>query len=294
MIELYPSTTVRQDVEAPQEDAHSEFFRQVDLVRKVTRILMENTGELDKLHRQFLSTLYHDEQKRLQSKIDKLSGQTMKSADKIRKLLKMMASENQVMADNNHRDARMRINQTSQLSKKFMETMGVYQESQIKYQKKYSDQLRRQYRAAVPDATDEEIEEVVGKHGNLLLSEELFGAANAMEARKAVDEMQSRHNELMDLEKNIVLLHQLFMDMSMLIDQQSDMVNHIEVQMEESAVKVEHGVGELKQAVEHQKSARKRKWCLIICILILLCVLGTVVYLLFFKDKNPFGPSTQN
>jgi syntaxin 1B/2/3 len=114
-----------------------------------------------------------------------------------------------------------------------------------------------------------------------MISEEVFTATSPEEARKLVDEMHDRHTDLMEIEKNIVELHQLFMDMSLLVDQQGEKVNNIEQNVQSSANNTEKAVTELKASVELQKSARKKKWCMVIfcLVLIIILVIVGVVYL---------------
>ena len=52
-----------------------------------------------------------------------------------------------------------------------------------------------------------------------------------MQALDAMAEIQERHEAVKDLEKSLVDLHQIFLDMSVLVDAQGEMLDNIEQQV---------------------------------------------------------------
>jgi hypothetical protein len=61
----------------------------------------------------------------------------------------------------------------------------------------------------------------------------------------------------MKLEASLKELHQLFLDMSLLVEAQGELLNQIEFSVESAVAYTEKGVQELEKAKEYQKSARK-------------------------------------
>ncbi|KAL3143905.1 hypothetical protein ABBQ32_003720 [Trebouxia sp. C0010 RCD-2024] len=76
-------------------------------------------------------------------------------------------------------------------------------------------------------------------------------------ALETMAEIQERHEAIKDLERSLVDLHQVFLDMSVLVDAQGDMLGNIEQQVGESKLSVETGVNELVQAKIIQKKSRR-------------------------------------
>lgn len=59
------------------------------------------------------------------------------------------------------------------------------------------------------------------------------------------------------IEKSILELNQLFVEMATLVEQQGDLVNQIESHVDKAAQYTEQAAGEMKVALQHQKSRLK-------------------------------------
>jgi t-SNARE complex subunit (syntaxin) len=90
-----------------------------------------------------------------------------------------------------------------------------------------------------------------------------------MEAKKALDDIQNKHMEVMKIEKSILELQQLFMDMAVLVAAQGEVIDQIAVHVESAVNDTDAGATELKKAVEIQKKTRK-KMCIIVTSLFLI------------------------
>ncbi|KAL3614594.1 hypothetical protein CASFOL_041680 [Castilleja foliolosa] len=67
-------------------------------------------------------------------------------------------------------------------------------------------------------------------------------------------ETQERHDAVRDLEKKLLELHQIFMDISVLVDYQGDMLNNIESQVTSAVDHVDRGTKALKRAKSSQNT----------------------------------------
>ena len=73
----------------------------------------------------------------------------------------------------------------------------------------------------------------------------------------------------MKLERSITELHQLFVDMAVLVESQGELLNQIEHNVEQAVGFVASGVDELNTASEYQKASRK-KMMIICCIIVVI------------------------
>lgn len=78
-----------------------------------------------------------------------------------------------------------------------------------------------------------------------------------MEAKKALEDIQTKHIEVMKIEKSILELQQLFIDMAVLVAAQGEVIDQIAVHVEGAVNDTEAGANALKKAVEIQKKTRK-------------------------------------
>jgi len=89
--------------------------------------------------------------------------------------------------------------------------------------------------------------------------------------------VQSKHEELIKLESSIREVHQLFMDMAILVEQQGELLDNIEDIVSHAATYTEQGVTQLVKAKDLQKKMRKKMCCLTVCFAFGLLLLVTWV-----------------
>lgn len=93
-----------------------------------------------------------------------------------------------------------------------------------------------------------------------------------------INEIQERHDAVKELENNLKELHQVFLDMAVLVEHQGEQLDDIESNMQRANSYVRGGTQQLHTARVYQKNTRKWTCYLIILLLviILIVVLATV------------------
>lgn len=93
-----------------------------------------------------------------------------------------------------------------------------------------------------------------------------------------IQEIQERHDAVKDIQKNLMELHQVFLDMAVLVESQGEQLNDIEGNVKRAHSIVKRGTETLQEARVYQKSSRK--WTcyaiIILTIIVILIVLLTV------------------
>merc|ERR1712048_935173 len=154
------------------------------------------------------------------------------------------------------------------LTRKFVDLMAEYQEIQTKYKNKYRDRVERQYRIVKPDVTREEIEAAFDPDSNPqpeIFTQQILQGPGLAPARNALADIQERHKDIMKLEASIQELHQLFLDMAVLVESQGELLDQIEYTVSQSVtytgkVRRWQAVDDLRTANKYQKKLR-RKMC---------------------------------
>ncbi len=77
------------------------------------------------------------------------------------------------------------------------------------------------------------------------------------QAKDALQYIELRHRDVLRLEQSIIELHQLFLDVAMMIENQGEMVDQIEYNVGQSVAYTKEAVSELKKAETHAKKSRK-------------------------------------
>lgn len=76
------------------------------------------------------------------------------------------------------------------------------------------------------------------------------------QSKAVLSEVQSRHIDIKHIEKTIIELHQLFMDMQMMVEQQGETLNQVEQHAETTQAEIKQGNTYLTKAIATAKSTR--------------------------------------
>ncbi|KAK4432650.1 syntaxin [Sesamum alatum] len=181
---------------------------------------------------------------------------------------------------------RSRTATTVALKKKFKDRMSEFQTLRENIHQEYREVVERRVFTVTGNRADEETIDNLIETGD---SEQIFQKAIREQGRGQVmdtlAEIQERHDAVRDLEKKLLELQQIFMDMAVLVEAQGDMLDNIESQVSSAVDHVQSGNTALQRAKSLQKSSRK--WmCIAILILLILVVIIVVGVLKPWQSKN--------
>jgi len=263
-------TDFEKDLEKNIEEDSSnafmaKFFEDVNSIKQGMNLIKKNIETIDEAAGQALVSINND-QNSSNDELADLVEQTNKEANKIRAKLKDMAKENQTSNKGTSAEQRIRTNMHGTLTRKFLDLMAEYQEVQNQYKNKYKEKITRQFKIANPDATPEEIDEALESGNTQVFANQILDKRHT-QAKNALAYVENRHREILKLEESIKELHQLFVDMAILVEQQSEMLDQIEYNVNTSVAHTGKAVKELQLANQYQKKSRK-SMCILICILV--------------------------
>ena len=132
---------------------------------------------------------------------------------------------------------------------------------------------RRVFTVTGERPTEEQVETMI-ESGE---SEAIFQKAILEQGRgqvlDTVAEIQERHEAVREMEKGLLELHSVFMDMAVLVEAQGEMLDNIETQVSKSVDYVQRGNVALVAARRYQRSSRKWMCCSIITVLLIACAI---------------------
>ena len=97
---------------------------------------------------------------------------------------------------------------------------------------------------------------------------------DADQLRETLNDLENRHEMFQNLEKSIVELHDMFIDIATLVEAQGEMVNRIDVHVTNATDYTDRAMNDTKKALEYAYAARRKKIMMLLCVLIggpLLC-----------------------
>ncbi|XP_077468304.1 syntaxin-1A isoform X2 [Stigmatopora argus] len=231
-----------------------EFFEQVEEIRGFIESLADKVEEVKRKHSAILASPNPDEKTKVE--LEDLMADIKKLANKVRSKLKSIQHiiEQEESQNRSSADLRIRKTQHSTLSRKFVEVMSEYNTTQSDYRERCKGRIQRQLEITGRNTTNEELESMLESDNPAIFTSGII-MDNITE--QAMNEIETRHNEIIKLENSIRELHDMFMDMAMLVESQGEMIDRIEYNVEHSVDYVERAVSDTKKAVKYQSKARR-------------------------------------
>uniref|UniRef100_A0A8C9Q5D2 Syntaxin-1A n=1 Tax=Spermophilus dauricus TaxID=99837 RepID=A0A8C9Q5D2_SPEDA len=186
-----------------------EFFEQVEEIRGFIDKIAENVEEVKRKHSAILASPNPDE--KTKEELEELMSDIKKTANKVRSKLKSESTDHPPPGGGHwvlH----------STLSRKFVEVMSEYNATQSDYRERCKGRIQRQLEITGRTTTSEELEDML-ESGNPAI----FASGIIMDSsisKQALSEIETRHSEIIKLENSIRELHDMFMDMAMLVESQ--------------------------------------------------------------------------
>ena len=254
-----------------------EFFTEAREIKSLMDAMRASMREIENSHDENLKTISTEKGREWSDQLEHLMQAANGLAAQIRTRLKEMADDNTEHAQRGVAEtvaeSRIRTNTYNSLTHKFVDLMSQYQDLQTKYKNKYRARVERQYRIVKPDATPDEISRSVEDPKSDIFTEQILAGAGHAAARNALADIQERHRDILRLESSINEMHQLFLEMSLLVEAQGELIDQIEHQIGQGVTFTGRAVEELRYTSEMKKKRNERVcWAVVVLIIIILIV----------------------
>eukprot|EP00053_Salpingoeca_punica_P016710 m.158779 g.158779 ORF g.158779 m.158779 type:complete len:310 (+) comp17028_c4_seq2:910-1839(+) len=253
----------------------AEFFAEVQEISDALGKIESLVDTVREKHNVYITAVEGEKAKTILASIQDLMSEITAHVTRTRKAIKTMDEKNKKMEKDKMTsgglDAEMRIrkSQHTMLARKFMQVMTKYNDVQQANSKQYRELVHREMKIVDPSVQEDKINEVI-EHGVQGIFQ---GKREFAEAYDALEKIQNRHQGILALEKSLLELHEMFLDLAILVESQGEMIDRIEFSVDNAATYTHHAVTELKGAQKNQKKARKKKYMIACCCVIMLAVL---------------------
>jgi len=272
---------------SPDDDSSDsvlpEFFEEVGQIKTLMSLIRRNIKSIQDIYqKQSISA----DSRLMTSELETLLDSTNASSNQIRSKLKIMKVEIDKSDDSNKR---IKTNMHSTLTKKFLELLSEYQTLQTQYKEKFQERVKRQAEIVNPNISEEEINKIITTgSSDALFSDQVVDRHS--NAKNALMYIQEEHRGLKQLEKSLLELQQLFIDLSAAVESHSTNIEQLEKDTAETTIVVQQGVTQLAIANEYAAARRRRMAALITTVtFILLTIVGIVVAQILFGFMGGTG-----
>ncbi|KAM7132040.1 syntaxin-19 isoform 2-T3 [Molossus nigricans] len=141
----------------------------------------------------------------------------------------------------------------------FQQTMLIYNDTIAAKQEKCKTFILRQLEVAGKEVPEEEVEDMLQQGKWEVFNESLLAETNITKAQ--LSEIEQRHRELVNLENQVKDLRELFIQISLLVEEQGESINNIEMIVNGTKEYVNTTKEKFGLAVKY----RKRNPCRVLC-----------------------------
>ncbi|XP_044470511.1 syntaxin-112-like [Mangifera indica] len=254
---------VEVDIERGQlnpedEENLSQFFQEVDVIKEVMEEITNLLYDLQDLNEGTKSTHSAKVLRGLRDRMEADTVSVLRKAKIVKSRLESLDKSNisnrrisQAFKEGSSVD-RTRISVTNGLRTKLRDLMKEFQSLREKNLSDYKEDLKRRYYNATGENPSEEvIDKVVSGGGKVDI---FVDKTDEMDLRN-----QERHEAVMDIQRSLTKLHQVFLDMAVLIETQGETVDDIEENVANAGNFLSGGTNSLYYANQMRKK-KKKTW----------------------------------
>ncbi|KAJ1969424.1 hypothetical protein IWQ62_000630 [Dispira parvispora] len=255
-------------------DFHQE-SRQVELL---IQQVAQKVDQIDRLNQRTLQAVGEEQTNRCRQERDQLSGEIDQQIKQVQGTLQQLMAQTQSLPPSSP-DASSRKGRATALTRQFQESISNYQQIENTYWQKSRDRLKRQYKVAKPTAGDEEIEQALDdERAGQIFTQSLLTSSRMGEARRVLREVESRQQEMRQIEKKALELNALFIQLNEIVNTQQEVIDKIEVQVNDTVADTMAANEQVEKAVSIRKRTRKKLWILTAVVIILLIAIALILY----------------
>lgn len=276
---------VEMSAMARPNDDMGHFFKEIetikieqDKVKQFLEKLQDANEEAKTIHRA-------EAMKALRQRMDSDIASVVKSARFIKAKLEELdatTAANRTMRGHEEGTAtdRTRVSVTNSQRAKLRELMHQFQTLREQTMSDYKETITRRYYTVTGQQADEETIDNMIRTGEseTFLQQAIRQQGRGSNLLDTVREINERHAAVKEIEKHLLELHGIFVDISVLVEAQGQTLDDIESCIKEARSFTERGTEQLVKAKRLRR--RRRKWT---CICILLIILLVAVLLIALR-----------
>lgn len=235
------------------DEVIDDLYREVHALRKEMQLLKMDVKRLNKQNARFLTSV-----RRISSikRDSNALGRDIKNRGKAiyARLEKMGKQSKELQEDQGPASAvtRMVRSQYVSLTAAFHSAISEYNEAEMKQRENCKTRIQRQAEIMGKEVSREQIDEMIETGKWNVFSDNIL--LEGRSARSALNEIESRHKELLELEGRIREIHELFFQMAQLVEEQGCMLDNIEANVCSTQDYVEKATAQVTKALRYKKS----------------------------------------
>jgi len=243
-------------------------------VKQGMQVIVQNTTKLRNYREKEKKTANENDRRQIMQQVNNIMSETQQQGQLIKGKLQVIAAANAASKDAKTSAVyQMRENLYSKNAKSFQDAMRDFNSASEEFKNTLQDRTRRELKNV--GVKEDDIERVV-ESGN---ANEILQQAHLSEnVDDMVLEIESRHSSILQLERQVLEVQELFLDLANLVSIQGETIDNIESHIVAAKAHTENAADQVSMAEDYQKKARKRQCCIVVIVVVcLLVIIGPIL-----------------
>lgn len=274
-----------------EKEEEARFFEEVEILKREMEKIMQLLSKLQESNEESRTVTSAQSMKLLRDRMDSHIAEVLKTAKLIKSKLEALDKankENRLIpgCEQGSTADRTRLTITNSLRKALKALMDDFQALRQKMSFEYRETVERRFFTVTGEkASEETIDHMIESGESETFLQKAVREQGRGQIIETIKEIKERHDAVKEIEKNLLELHQIFMDMAVLVEAQGHQIDNIEAAVKGATSFVRRGTDQLQTAKKLQRNSRKFT-CIAIIILLIIILVVVVPILVKLLRKN--------
>lgn len=255
------------------------FFKDVEVIKEELKAIETLHEHLQTSNEQSKTLHKANEIKTLRTKMDNDVSLSLKKAKFIKNKLELLDKSNvsnrsEPGCGPGSSTDRTRTSVVNGLRKQLQTAMKSFNELRQKMASEHRETVQRRYYTVTGENPDEAtVDNLISSGQSETFLQKAIQEQGRGQVMETILEIQERHDAVTVIERNLKELHQVFMDMAVLVEHQGAQLDDIESHVNRANSYVVRGTSQLNEARKKQKNTRKWTCFAILLLLIIIAII---------------------
>lgn len=241
------------------------------------------TFAIRELKSEYARTANIDQEVDIKKKLRDLVDFNNSELNKVRKITEEMAQELENPQTMDNFDIRVKTTMHATIIRQFQEAVVESENAQNEFTEFSRMKITGQLKMVNEDIDEETIENCIEnpKLAEEIMQKEIIGGHT--DVIHLVHKIEDRLEDIKMLEQNITLMHKMFLDLATVVESQGEILNSIESHVDAAQDHINQGIKAIQEAEVQLKSARWKRCCVLLCILVVAIIITVPIVAVKFS-----------
>ncbi|KAL4497907.1 hypothetical protein ABPG72_014764 [Tetrahymena utriculariae] len=250
-----------------------EFQMEIAKVKRIIKEIESCNEDIEDLRQKYSKATTAVSEKDINSKINQIIKEATMKNTQLKQVLTIIEDQVKDSVATKPDDPETNIKQTNlnAIRCKVKEVLQDFQTTQITYKQTVKDKIKREAQYMDSSLSEREVEEICNDPTQVSqMMQKRFNQSATVQQLNTFNDIQEKHKEILELERSVRQVDELFKDLAMLVHHQGLMIDDIESNVKTTKTNTTLSNKHLGSAKTYHQKSKKKMCCLILIGVIIL------------------------